>query len=147
MVEEDERIHRILLRRYWWSIFCRHSGYRALKAAPGTNVASATDPRCKTHEQELCEAGHSTREILEEAVREVVERDIERVYRHGVGTDLEDLTPYLEEEDLSPEGKENLVQFLADFYEEQGRLFRESEAYKDMQKRREERKRLGGRVS
>jgi hypothetical protein len=125
MAGEDKRVERTLLRRYWWRIFDRLSSYEALKAAPGTNRASIDDPRCKTHREELQEAGYTQREILEEAVREVLENDVASVYQHGYGRDLEDLTPYLAEADLSPEGKERLVSELADMYEEQAALLRE----------------------
>src|SRR5215217_9243252 len=116
---EDERVGRVLLRRFCWHIFDRRNGaYRALRAAPGTNVANAHDPRCKSYEQELREAGYTEVEITEKAIREVVENELAEVYHHGFGPDTEDFTPYLAEVD-----KDELVMVLVDFYEDALHLF------------------------
>jgi hypothetical protein len=121
--EEDERVRDVLLRRFWTHIrekrFC---AYRAMRRVPGTNRLDR-----ESLATELQRNGYTEREILEMAVREVVEEDLEEIYseRGGIGLDVEDLSPYLEEEDLSPEGKERLVQDLADMYEEGARIMAE----------------------
>jgi hypothetical protein len=54
------------------------------------------------------------------AIRRAVDR-LEEVARKPYGNSMGDLTPYLEPEDLTPEGRERLVQvFVAHFKEDRG---------------------------